>query len=91
LLTSRPRFFLGAIWKAFSTDGKFGAIDGGVTAHGAAAVSSSVPAGGNVSLSIVLAWHFPDRDFTHEILGNMYADLWHDSAAVAGKITSHVT
>jgi hypothetical protein len=39
-------------------------------AHGAAAVSATVPAGESATLSIVFTWHFPDRDFSHEILGN---------------------
>ena len=42
-----------------------------IAAHGALSVTTSVPAGGNATLTIVFAWHFPNRDFTHTVLGNM--------------------
>ena len=41
-----------------------------------------------MTLTLVFAWHFPDRDFSHEILGNMYATLWPDSAAVAAELAT---
>ena len=54
--------------------------------HGAVAVSSRVPAGGEGTISIVFAWHFPDRDYSGEIVGNRYAELWKDAAAVAATL-----
>lgn len=44
--------------------------------------------GAKTTLSLVLAWHFPDRDFSHIILGNMYTELWKNSAAVAEELAT---
>ena len=38
--------------------------------------------------SLVFTWHFPDRDFSHIILGNMYTEMWTDSAAVARALAT---
>ena len=59
---------------------------GSVKAHGASSVSTTVPAGGRRVLSIVFAWHFPDRDWEGIIMGNRYTDLWEDSHAVAAHL-----
>eukprot|EP00656_Telonema_subtile_P019767 TRINITY_DN20977_c0_g1_i1.p1 TRINITY_DN20977_c0_g1~~TRINITY_DN20977_c0_g1_i1.p1 ORF type:complete len:1000 (+),score=124.94 TRINITY_DN20977_c0_g1_i1:180-3179(+) len=56
--------------------------------HGAVAVTVAVPAGGRAELSIVFAWHFPDRDFSGETIGNMYTELWPNSSAVARELGS---
>lgn len=76
------------IWQTFAAKGQFYNPASGEAAHGAVSVSTVVPPGGNATLSIVFAWHFPDRDFSHEILGNRYADLWQDSAAVASELAT---
>ena len=47
-----------------------------------------MPAGGSATLSLVFAWHFPDRDFSHQILGNMYSTFWPDSSAVAAELAT---
>jgi hypothetical protein len=57
-----------------------------VAAHGAVAVTAPVPPGSNVTLTIVFAWHFPNRDFSHQVLGNMYTELWPSSTAVATEL-----
>jgi hypothetical protein len=86
----------GALWRAFAADGGFAGGQPGVTAgaaianttaaHGAAAVAAVVPPGGNLTLSIVFAWHFPGRDHYGPIVGNFYATLWPDSGAVAAAL-----
>lgn len=55
----------------------------GVSMHGAVSVSASVPAGTDAVVSITFAWHFPDRDYDGEIVGNGYTRLFADSSAVA--------
>lgn len=57
-----------------------------IAAHGAAAVSTTIPGNSTVTLSIVFAWHFPHRDFSGTILGNNYANVWADSVAVATEL-----
>lgn len=37
-------------------------------------------------MSIVFAWHFPNRDFSGEVLGNAYTNIWPDSATVASEL-----
>eukprot|EP00038_Savillea_parva_P009621 m.184763 g.184763 ORF g.184763 m.184763 type:complete len:1027 (+) comp16225_c0_seq1:84-3164(+) len=77
------------MWDMFSTTGRLApSIETGDAAHGGVALSASVPPGGNTTLSIVVAWHFPDRDFSGQILGNKYADLWTDSAHVASELSA---
>ena len=88
----------GALWAAFAAQGGFGTgvspqgVTGGVFANvsavmgGAALSGVVVPAGGSVSLSIVLAWHFPNRDFYGKTVGQMYANLFPNSRAVAAAM-----
>lgn len=52
-------------------------------ANGAVAVTVNVAPGTTTTVSIVFAWHFKDRDFSHQILGNMYGEFWENSSAVA--------
>ena len=91
-----------ALLSQFSATGKFSSnpslLDGGgvLAAHGAAAASTSVGAGQTATLSVVFAWHFPDRNYKSnrdhslhgQILGNFYANLWPDSAAVAAELAT---
>ena len=79
------------LWSSFIKNGTQASDGAGaafpkVAAHGAVSVTSSVPAGGNATLSIIFAWHFPNRDFTHTVLGNMYTELWPSSGAVAAEL-----
>lgn len=57
-----------------------------VSAYSAASVLASIPAGAKGSVSIVFAWHFPNRDFSGEVLGNAYTNLWRDSNEVASAL-----
>jgi uncharacterized protein (DUF608 family) len=79
-----------ALYAAFAANGTFsdGAVSSVDVANGAVAVSTTVAAGATATLSIVLAWHFPDRDFSGQVLGNMYTAFWEDSAAVAVELAS---
>eukprot|EP01050_Picozoa_sp_SAG11_P024208 SAG11_NODE_5087_length_1668_cov_1.455704_4_plen_273_part_00 len=80
-----------AIYKAFAEHGSFPTgllVASGDAAHGAVAVTVELEAGAKTTLSLVFAWHFPDRDFSHIILGNMYTELWPDSAGVAEELAT---
>lgn len=79
-----------SLYETFAARGGFpdGSVGSADAASGAVAVSASVPAGGRATLSIVFTWYFPDRDFSGQILGNGYAALWPDSAAVAAALAS---
>ena len=48
----------------------------------------SLAPGKKSTLSLVFTWHFPDRDFSNIILGNMYTELWADSGAVAESLAT---
>jgi non-lysosomal glucosylceramidase len=80
-----------AIYQAFAEHGSFptgSLVASGDAAHGAVAVTVELEAGAKTTLSLVFAWHFPDRDFSRIILGNMYTELWPDSAAVAEELAT---
>lgn len=78
-----------SLWSSFSATGGFTSSTNNVTAGvGAAAVSAVVPAGGNVSLTIVLAWHFPNRDHFGDDVGNFYTNLWSNSSEVAASLAN---
>ena len=82
-----------ALFDSFAETGGFppGAVGSDDAAHGAVALTVPVAAGENATLSIVLAWHFPDRDFSGEILGNMYTELWDNSSTVAAHLGKSTT
>lgn len=73
------------LWDSFSATGALpsGNRSATVAAHGAAALSAIVPRNSSITLSVVVAWHFPNRDFSGQILGNNYANFWADSVDVA--------
>jgi len=73
------------LWASFAATGALpaGAIVDERAAHGAAALTVEVPAGANVTLSIVLSWYFPFRDHFGESIGNFYAGNWAGSDDVA--------
>ena len=81
----------GALWAAFAAGnlGRGTAL-GNATAAGVGAVAASVivPAGASATVSIVFAWHFPDKDWWHERVGNFYDNLWADSSAVAAELAA---
>jgi uncharacterized protein YejL (UPF0352 family) len=80
-----------ALYSVFAAHGgfPFGSVGKADAAHGAVAVTvASLAPGEKKTLSLVFAWHFPDRDFSRIILGNMYTELWADSAAVAQSLAS---
>ena len=79
-----------ALYKTFAERGSFpsGSVSSADAGHGAVAVQTQLAAGAQATLSIVFAWHFPDRDFSHVILGNMYTELWSDSSAVATELAT---
>ena len=51
--------------------------------HGAVSNRITVPPGGNGSVTIVFAWHFPTRYMSGEQIGNYYAAHLHRDAASA--------
>jgi hypothetical protein len=70
------------LYKTFAEHGSFptgSLVQNGDAAHGAVSVSTELEAGAKTTLSLVFSWHFPDRDFSHIILGNMCALSLHYS------------
>ena len=51
--------------------------------YGAVAINSRLAPGQTQLKTFALAWHFPDRPFAQEIVGNRYADLYEDAERVA--------
>ena len=61
------------LWTNFSSSGTLPGLASGasVAAVGAVALNGTVPAGGNVTLSFVLSWFFPDRNHLDEDIGGL--------------------
>lgn len=61
------------LWAAFEATGALPGLSSAASAVtaavGAVALNGTVPAGGNVTLSFVLAWYFPDRNHLDEDIG----------------------
>ena len=73
------------LWTPFASSG---ALDGARADGliGGAAVSVTVPPGANVSATISLGWHFPNRDFMGATIGNRYARLYRDAEEAAAEL-----
>ena len=52
-------------------------------AHGAVAVTASVPPGTQTTLTITFGWFFPERDHFGKVFGNYYKNLFSSSADAA--------
>lgn len=79
---------LAEIWQQFAT-GKNAAITP-TAVHGAVSSTTDVPAGGNRTLTIIFAWHFPTRYFTGKPIGNYYANLHKDAASTAAGMADRL-
>lgn len=92
-----------AFWDDFSADGALTSDSPGLSPVGSLAVTQSIPAGREASVSFLLAWHFPNR--TPErcgwpapegeektVVGNYYAtrfaDAWEVARYVARELPS---
>jgi non-lysosomal glucosylceramidase len=92
-----------ALYSAFAADGAFlpgapglsgagGVFGPVVAAQGAAAISATVAPGSNLTLSIVFAWSFPNRDHNGQVLGNFYDTLFPEgSPQVASALADEAT
>ncbi|XP_068694647.1 uncharacterized protein [Montipora foliosa] len=58
--------------------------------YGAASVRSSINSGKEQTLTLVLGWFYPNRDFTGEILGNYYGNLFQSSEEVSLYFSSEL-
>jgi hypothetical protein len=85
-----------ALWAAFAAGGAFapgtaagvtgGAFAGVGARVGGATASATVPPGGNISLTIVFAWHFPQREYGSFNVGQFYSTIFTDAADVAAAL-----
>jgi non-lysosomal glucosylceramidase len=56
--------------------------------YGACTVTAVVPAGSSVSLSVVMSWYFPNKDYYGTPIGNRYANDYASSQQVAALLGS---
>jgi non-lysosomal glucosylceramidase len=89
-----------SLWASFAATGTFstgngvlasGTFEETVAAHGAASVTATLAPGANLTLSLVFAWYFPDRDHMGVSIGNYYSTLWDNAAAVAQALADQQT
>lgn len=80
----------GQIWKQFSTHGylQSTAKSFGGGFHGATAINVTVGPGDEETLTMVLGWYYPNRDFTVEIVGNYYSNIFKSSEEAALLVSS---
>ncbi|XP_020625895.1 uncharacterized protein LOC110063277 isoform X1 [Orbicella faveolata] len=73
------------IWKQFSQHGYLRSTEKsfGAGFHGAASVNITVRPGKENTLTMVLGWFYPNRDFTVENVGNYYSNIFKSSQEAA--------
>ncbi|XP_023931770.1 uncharacterized protein LOC106167159 [Lingula anatina] len=80
------------LWNDFAANGKFtktavtpesGALP---NMHGAMALSTTLQPGKEKSVTLILSWYYPNRDFKRRIYGNFYKHLFADSIDVAQQM-----
>ena len=79
-------------WKAFAAEGRFAPLTSAVsspptpadrTVYGAVATTVGVPAGKNIEVPFLLAWHYPNKyNAAQTWMGCHYATRWPDARAV---------
>ena len=82
-----------SLWQAFANPGA--PLPSGVAPPDAAPLAAgfasltatvAVPANGDAEVSIVWSWHFPNKDWDGQFVGNFYTNLWNSSDAVAEEL-----
>ena len=75
---------MGELWSAFSKTGLEAGQVSAADGYGAVAVHAKALAPGEKRvLSITLGWHYPERSYLSERVGNYYSTLWQSSVAAA--------
>jgi non-lysosomal glucosylceramidase len=84
-----------ALWAAFANPGAAPGPDAFPPTASAApagfaslAVTMTLAPGATEAVSLLWAWHFPNKDWYQQTVGNFYANLWPDSAAVAAELAA---
>ncbi|KAK3748066.1 hypothetical protein QZH41_014759 [Actinostola sp. cb2023] len=82
----------GDVWNHFAETGlagnttnitKFGL-------HGSASIQTSLQPGQKKSLTIIMSWHYPNRDHANVNIGNFYSNLFTSSKGVALHMREHL-
>jgi len=80
-------------WEEFSQDGRLVDVrdaipsEMGKTDYGCLALRASIPPGGHVTLPVVLAWYFPNREnYWNRAETIDIDDYWHRQEEVCGKV-----
>ena len=84
----------GGVWPAFAASGRLplaSVPDGTAAAHGAVAALVSLAPGETRTITIVFAWHFANRTYVGQEIGNFYAGAFADSLAVAQLGAANLT
>ena len=82
---------MGELWSAFSKTGLEAGQVSAAEGYGAVAVHAKALAPGEKRvLSITLGWHYPERSYLSERVGNYYTTLWQSSVAAARGLGSEL-
>lgn len=82
------------LWRAFSEHGALSSLptEGRADAtserstNAALVVDTKVPAGKEVTIPILLTWHFPNYYFNGNLVGNRYTRLWEGARETASEL-----
>lgn len=72
-------------WQQFAKSGLVGNFTSSTSMalHGSASIQTTLQPGQKKSLSIIMAWYYPNRDHAQVSIGNFYSNLFSSSQAVA--------
>ena len=78
------------LWSQFASTGRFETPKEGqnYNVNGAASVSATLAPGETKTLTIIMAWYYPNRDFQGKVFGNFYANILPNSQFVAEIVSS---
>lgn len=86
-----------ALWEAFARQGALAPLPGAGRAeagserstNAALAVETRIPSGKEVTIPVVLAWHFPNYYFNGHRVGNRYTRFWSGARETAAELASN--
>ena len=83
--------FLQELWPKFKANGHFDNSNLDATGlHGATAIQTTLPPYSNKTVTFIMAWNYPHRDFIKNTPGNQYSLFYPNTQSVAGYMDQNL-